>query len=76
MTKVTLRNDFHNSEARVSIPASPAAVKRAMRKLCGIAGCTCGSIRGPIVDDRGYRYAVDEFDGRLGILRVSKAVNS
>jgi len=44
---VTLRNDFHNSEARVRVAGLPATLTRSQvvrvrRKLCGISGCTCG----------------------------------
>ena len=51
---ITLTNDFHNTEATV-IPkwnssgmgiVSRQAMTRAFRKLCGIAGCCCGGIRG------------------------------
>lgn len=52
MQKVTLRNDFHNSEVNVwaeQLPheTSPYQTKRIRRELCGMADCVCGSIRGP-----------------------------
>ena len=54
--EITLRNDFHNSEATVRVAELPAVlsrgqVKRAAIKLCGIYGCCCGTgwleTRGP-----------------------------
>jgi hypothetical protein len=52
---VTLRNDFHNTEAHLRVRALPAdlsagQVRRAQRRLCGIAGCSCSNsigTRGP-----------------------------
>jgi hypothetical protein len=47
--KITLRNDFHNTEATVIALdeiISGRAMHRACRKLCGIDGCTCGGVRG------------------------------
>ena len=46
----TLRNDFHNSVARVrlapeyafGLTLSQSQVRRIKNKLCGVAGCTCG----------------------------------
>lgn len=45
--KITIYNEFHNTEAAVQVttlPAtlSPSQVRRVRRKLCGIEGCTCG----------------------------------
>lgn len=48
--KITLRNNFHNTEA-VVIPRngelSPRQVNRALKKLCGMKDCCCGDVRGP-----------------------------
>ncbi len=46
MEKITLKNDFHNTEVNVvpqSGELSPRQVKRAWNTLCGIDGCTCGN---------------------------------
>lgn len=43
--KITLKNDFHNTEINLVVKdgkLSPAQVKRSRKALCGIAGCTCG----------------------------------
>ena len=53
--KVTIRNDYHGTEARVRVPGLPADLSRRQRNrvrraLCGITGCQCGgelSERGP-----------------------------
>ena len=54
MNTATLRNDFHNTVARVryesGVPLSERQVRRAYRKLCGMADCSCSDstgIRGP-----------------------------
>lgn len=46
-TKITILNDFHNSEYTLRVPALPARlsagqVRRCRRALCCIPGCTCG----------------------------------
>lgn len=44
--KLTLKNDFHNTEAVLIVKdrlASMRAVKQAARKLCGNPECKCGS---------------------------------
>ena len=51
MLNITLRNDFHNTEATVRVKSLPATLTRdqyarVMRKLCGMPTCTCGGIRG------------------------------
>lgn len=65
--KITLRNDFHNTEA-VVIPhnlhgregfLSARQVKRADRKLCGMSDCTCGGI----TRDVRFEYAYSEGSG-------------
>lgn len=48
---LTLRNNFHETNADVRIsgfPATltPAQTKRVKRALCGVTGCTCGGVRG------------------------------
>lgn len=48
MTKVklTLKNEFHNTETTVrSIHLSARTVRRVENTLCGISGCQCGGIR-------------------------------
>ena len=43
---ITIRNDFHNTEVRIRANIGEeltwSQIMRARRKLCGIAGCTCG----------------------------------
>jgi hypothetical protein len=65
---VTLRNDFHNTEARVRVRGlsygpegelSARQLQRARQKLCGIRGCTCGGIRGHQTAPDGRRMNVD-----------------
>ena len=48
---ITLRNDFHNTEAVVRVPDWPAVLSKSQeyrleKKLCGVKGCCCGGIRG------------------------------
>jgi len=53
--KITIKNNFHGTEARVrfsSLPATLTAgqIKRVRRALCGMTDCSCGgnlSERGP-----------------------------
>ena len=65
MNTITLRNDFHNSEASVRVDDLPhrlsrAQISRLRRELCGSNDCTCGGNlgeRGPqdvIIDVGGY----------------------
>ena len=65
--KLTLRNDFHNTEAIVIAKngiISHSSLKRARAKLCGMKNCYCGDIRGTqdmIIDicyDRDGEYAI------------------
>lgn len=46
----TLRNDFHNSRTTVRYrdgqPLSPRQIRRAARRLCGMAGCECSCLLG------------------------------
>lgn len=45
--KITLTNNFHNTETLVhSTKLSPATMRRVYRALCGISDCKCGGIRG------------------------------
>ena len=49
-SKITLRNNFHITEATVIALdniISARAMRRAENKLCGISDCTCGKLRGP-----------------------------
>jgi hypothetical protein len=49
-SKITLRNNFHNTEATVIALdniISARAMRRAKNKLCGISDCKCGGRRGP-----------------------------
>jgi len=76
---ITLRNDFHRSEARVRIEGipgnlSPAQVQRARKVLCGLHDCTCGGVRGPQSHDGRQLWLEQTYDGqgRLGY-RVSYA---
>lgn len=64
MTTYTIRNSFHNTEARVRTMTgelSPSQIRRVRNTLCGAAGCTCGGNlgeRGPQecdIDVAGYR---------------------
>lgn len=60
---VTLRNEFHNTEATVRVPYLPAQLTkeqqaRVEKKLCGAAECTCGIARGPQYTNAGERLAV------------------
>ena len=46
MKRITLTNDFHNSEVTLNVKDSTISagqVKKARRELCGISGCTCGN---------------------------------
>lgn len=49
MAKVTLTNDFHNSQVVVQLKGSfltEYQTKRAKTALCGISGCTCSGATG------------------------------
>jgi len=66
-TTLTLRNDFHNSEAIIRVRpdgrgrliATYRQWTDALRKLCGMSDCQCGNIRGPITDSEGRKYEID-----------------
>lgn len=65
MALVTLRNDFHNSEANVHLgKVSSSNAARIRRKLCGIEGCTCGQsalhTRGSQRQEDGRRVGIGE----------------
>jgi hypothetical protein len=54
--RVTLRNDFHNTEINVNVTdpkgyLSVAQTRRVKDALCGITDCCCGDVRGPQGDD-------------------------
>ena len=47
--KLTLSNDFHNTETVVMVKdgiISAGSMKRAKKKLCGMKDCQCGGLRG------------------------------
>ena len=57
--KLTLSNDFHNTEITLNCKddkLSAGQVKRANRELCGMSDCCCSG-------DIGYRGPQDGFDG-------------
>lgn len=48
--KLTLKNDFHNTETVVVVKdgvITARSMQRAFKILCGIKDCQCGGIRGP-----------------------------
>jgi hypothetical protein len=46
-TTITLRNDFHNTSARVhSGPISARTANRVRRELCGMSDCSCSGTLG------------------------------
>ena len=72
MNRVTRRNDFHRTTATVRVEVrsqnvsgyverfaylSPSQTRRVGRKLCGIKGCSCGTIRGDQPTDVSVRFA-------------------
>ena len=83
MTKLTVRNTYHNTEAHVHAKAgrlSGPQADRCRRKLCGIPTCTCGGYlgeRGPlaITDTEGRRYDahLDFDDGGAPYMRLETA---
>ncbi|HOQ98172.1 MAG TPA: hypothetical protein PLJ35_05075 [Anaerolineae bacterium] len=71
--RVTLRNDFHNSESTVVVPALPAVLtssqtRKVRRELCGVSGCECGGVRGP-QSHNGHRLDVEPTNGVDGMMR-------
>ena len=68
--KVTLKNDFHNTE--VSVEGKPwltqlnermvtipvKTLRRAGMTLCGIKECTCGGFRGKAYDENSVDYTI------------------
>ena len=78
MENVTIKNEYHNSAARIRVRTdgetilSRATVRRVRRALCGISGCDCGGVLG----ERGWQaVAIDAMpDGTVmvGKGRVSK----
>jgi len=46
--RVTLKNDFHNTQCKINIPKNgaeltPRQVRRIKTTLCGVRGCRCGN---------------------------------
>lgn len=76
--KITIRNNFHNTEAYVTIrngnTITGATARRIEKKLCGVSGCKCGGVlgeRGP--QEFTYDYQLDE---RFKVVSVTFAVVS
>lgn len=72
---ITLRNDFHNTEARIRVKSldygpdgeiTARQLRRAKAKLCGVRGCTCGGIRGHQRGPQGQRLRIDNTVDRWG----------
>lgn len=74
--KITLRNNFHNTEVKLRInkvycggavgKLSAHQIKRARNILCGIQGCTCGDelgCRGP--QDYYVEVVYDNMSGKV-----------
>ena len=70
--RVTLRNNFHNSESYINVPQLPYTISRGQfnkvhRELCGVSTCTCGGVRGPQVSPDGHPLTflpdLDHWDG-------------
>ena len=68
MKKITLRNDFHNTEINL-VPhdgkLSPSQVARARRTLCGIENCCCSGDLGTRGPQDGFELE-PIYDTRLG----------
>lgn len=50
--RITVRNDFHNSESIIQVPRIPYTLSTSQtaklkRELCGNKDCICGGPRGP-----------------------------
>ena len=63
--KITIRNNFHNTEVVVNVGPSNtitgATASRIQKKLCGVSGCKCGGVlgeRGP--QEFTYDYRLNE----------------
>lgn len=71
--KITLRNDFHNTEIKV-IPRdgklSIQQVKRIRKALCGIQSCACGDILGMRGQDNPEIIADQDDYGRISAYLV------
>ena len=71
METYTLTNDFHNTATRVRangrrnafgetvIQLTSSQKHRAEKALCGLAGCTCGGVRGIQHAKNGDRLIID-----------------
>ncbi len=68
MKKITLTNDFHNTELNV-VPQngklSVSQIKRAKRALCGVSGCACSGDIGTRGRQNGFEIE-PLFNGRTG----------
>lgn len=83
--RITLTNDFHGTSAVVVTRdnrISARQMARAESKLCGIAGCTCGGVRGkanpglePISPDGDYMLIEPPARGRPVEMTGGKRVN-
>mgnify|MGYP000849709753 FL=1 len=65
--RVTLKNDFHNTVFRLSIPPGGTItrnqVNRAKRALCGVRGCLCSNetgARGLQFTETGARFRIEQ----------------
>lgn len=75
---ITLRNDFHGTEARVREGLlSARQVRRAWRKLCGMQECRCSGYlgaRGPQECDVREMFQSDpKADGQYAVLPIEEA---
>lgn len=75
MRKLTLKNDFHNSEVTLNIDLekikvgetfklSPSQLKRSFRELCGMKDCCCGGVAG----QRAKWHEIDGVEVQLEIM--------
>lgn len=68
--KLTLTNNFHNTNATVVVKngiISEGSLNRAEKKLCGMSDCCCGNIRGSQFLPNGTQIIVEElydYNGR------------
>jgi hypothetical protein len=71
--KITLRNDFHDTEANLIVRndmISATQARRAQKALCGLKDCTCGDglgCRGPQDIDELNRIIIPVGDGSYTI---------
>jgi hypothetical protein len=68
MKTIALRNEFHNTSARVRVNESgetllrASTVRRIRRALCGLKDCTCGGALG----QRGHHEGVERIESMPG----------